>query len=178
LPCGTWTHFLSGEQVQGGRWRKEVYDYFSLPLYVRENSLIPIGNQDARPDYDYADGVTLHLFALQEGARVSASVPDVKGETRFSLLASRSGNEIYLSPTGSAPGWSVLLRGVANVASVSGGRADKTEQGLRILPDAAVASIRIVLNHEEEPSREGVRRSSGDGKILPGRANRGFYRRA
>ena len=35
LPAGEWRHLLSGEQVQDPGWRREKYDYFSLPLWVR-----------------------------------------------------------------------------------------------------------------------------------------------
>ena len=37
LPAGTWTNYFTGEQVQGGGWRRETHDFLSLPLYVREN---------------------------------------------------------------------------------------------------------------------------------------------
>ncbi|MBZ0292785.1 MAG: alpha-xylosidase [Anaerolineae bacterium] len=34
LPTGEWRHLLTGEVVQGPGWRTEIYDYFSLPLWV------------------------------------------------------------------------------------------------------------------------------------------------
>ncbi len=34
LPGGEWRNLLTGETVQGPAWRKEKYDYFSLPLWV------------------------------------------------------------------------------------------------------------------------------------------------
>jgi len=34
LPAGKWRHLLSGEQASGPGWRREKYDYFSLPLWV------------------------------------------------------------------------------------------------------------------------------------------------
>lgn len=37
LPEGKWVHLLTGEKIEGGKWREGIYDYFSLPLYVREN---------------------------------------------------------------------------------------------------------------------------------------------
>lgn len=43
LPAGRWTHFLSGEVVEGGGWRRDAYDFFSLPLFARPNSIIPVG---------------------------------------------------------------------------------------------------------------------------------------
>lgn len=62
LPKGRWTHLLSGETAEGGQWRSEKHDYFSLPLMVRENAVIPMGAVDTRPDYDYLDGLTLHWY--------------------------------------------------------------------------------------------------------------------
>ncbi|MBN2471335.1 MAG: alpha-xylosidase, partial [Anaerolineae bacterium] len=34
LPPGEWRHLLTGEVAQGGAWRTETHDYFSLPLWV------------------------------------------------------------------------------------------------------------------------------------------------
>ncbi|MFN8531376.1 MAG: alpha-xylosidase [Anaerolineae bacterium] len=34
LPQGTWRNLLTGEVAQGGCWRTETHDYFSLPLWV------------------------------------------------------------------------------------------------------------------------------------------------
>ncbi len=42
LPEGKWTHMLSEEVYDGGRYYTDTYDYFSLPLFVRENSIIPL----------------------------------------------------------------------------------------------------------------------------------------
>lgn len=42
--------------------------YLSLPLMARPNTIIPIGTNEQRPDYDYA-GVTFHVFELQDNSR-------------------------------------------------------------------------------------------------------------
>ena len=36
LPKGIWSNYFTGEKVVGGIWMKEVHDFMSLPLYVRE----------------------------------------------------------------------------------------------------------------------------------------------
>ena len=36
LPEGKWVHLLDGTMAEGGKWMEGTYDYFSLPLYVRE----------------------------------------------------------------------------------------------------------------------------------------------
>jgi alpha-D-xyloside xylohydrolase len=62
LPEGTWTNLLTGEAVSGGAWRTEKHDLNSLPLYVREGAVLPIGSRTDRPDYDYLDGLTLRVY--------------------------------------------------------------------------------------------------------------------
>jgi alpha-D-xyloside xylohydrolase len=59
LPEGQWTHLLSGETRQGGRWYFDELDFFGVPLWVRENALIPLGPELTQVDYDFAGGVRL-----------------------------------------------------------------------------------------------------------------------
>ena len=77
LPTGRWTHLLSGQEVQGGCWRREQYDYFGLPLYVRENSLLAIGASDTQVEYDYLENVTIHVYALQIGASAETTISNI-----------------------------------------------------------------------------------------------------
>ena len=68
---------MTGEKVEGGRWITERHGYMSLPLMVRPGSIVAVGSDDTRPDYDYADGVTLHVFEPQAGETASTTVqPD------------------------------------------------------------------------------------------------------
>ncbi len=69
VPAGVWTHFLSGETVEGPGWMQEQHDFFSLPLLVRPNSIVPVGGRDDVPDYDFADGVTLRAYELSDGTQ-------------------------------------------------------------------------------------------------------------
>ena len=78
LPEGEWTRLLSGETVPGGAWRRETHDYLSLPLMARPNSVVPMGARDDRPDYDYTDGLELHVFRPRDG-EIKVSVPDLQG---------------------------------------------------------------------------------------------------
>ncbi|MEU6539337.1 alpha-xylosidase [Streptomyces sp. NPDC047000] len=77
VPEGTWTHYLSGETVTGPRWVHETHGYLSVPLLVRPGAVIPVGAVEDRPDYDFADGVTLRAFGLERGAQVTVPVGDV-----------------------------------------------------------------------------------------------------
>jgi alpha-D-xyloside xylohydrolase len=148
LPAGRWTHFLSGKEIEGGGWRREVYGFFSLPLWVRPNSIIPVGAVDDRPDYAFADNVTFHIFSLDDGAAVSISVPTEKGETDMILHAHRSGDELHLEAEGATRPWCGLLRGAANVASVSGGVSEPHTLGTLLLPDQGTPQLAIQLSTE------------------------------
>ncbi|MCL2638375.1 MAG: alpha-xylosidase [Oscillospiraceae bacterium] len=93
LPFGKWTHLLSGEVREGGRWYTEKYDYFSMPIFVRDGTILPMGAVDNRPDYDYANGVTLRFYMSADG-EASCIIPDVNGNDKLTIKAIRSGNTI------------------------------------------------------------------------------------
>ena len=76
LPAGTWTNLLTGDRVAGGGWHHETHAFDSLPLYVRQGAVLPIGGRDDRPDYDYLEGLTVHVYPGASGAPVPVVTPD------------------------------------------------------------------------------------------------------
>lgn len=84
LPEGRWTNFLTGEQKEGGKWYREEHGYLSIPLMVRENSIIALG-RDCGPVYDYADGVTFRAYELAEGGTAATEVYDGAAERTASI---------------------------------------------------------------------------------------------
>ena len=67
LPEGSWTHVLTGEVKQGGRWVSEPCGYLSVPLFARPGSIVAMGAKEDGPEYDYADGVTFRAYAAGDG---------------------------------------------------------------------------------------------------------------
>ena len=110
---------------------------------VRPNSIIAVGANEQKPDYDFADGVTFHIFELADGATTSARVPTLKGATALTVTANRTGQEIHVQVEGATGPWSVVLRNVAAVESVVGGTAQADAQGTRIIPDAETLIIQL-----------------------------------
>mgnify|MGYP000030777936 CR=1 FL=1 len=143
LPAGRWTHFLSGQVVDGGRWVREQHGYLSLPLLARPNSIVPVGANDQKPDYDFAEGVTFHVFELTDGASATATVPTLKGQAALTLNVGRQGGQVRIRAEGRLSNWSVLLRGVAAVKEVRGGTAGAEALGTRLIPTAAEMVVTV-----------------------------------
>ena len=87
LPAGRWTHLIDGRTVEGGRWMREKYDFMSLPLWVRENSIIPMGARDDTAEYDFEDGVELRCYNVADEARVR--IPGKDGKTKLNVAVKR-----------------------------------------------------------------------------------------
>jgi alpha-D-xyloside xylohydrolase len=149
LPAGRWTHFLTGAVVEGGRWVREHHDYLSLPLMARPNSVIPVGALDDRPDYDYADGVTLHIFEPADGGVAGAIVPSVDGGVSLRVEVRRLGKtvQVAVDPEAGAVGkpWRALLRGVTAVHQESGCTQQANPLGVLLTPEAGATELTVRL---------------------------------
>jgi alpha-D-xyloside xylohydrolase len=140
VPEGTWTHVLTGEPVAGGRWVRERHGFASLPLLARPGSVIPFGAVDDRPDYDYADGVTLHAYALPDGAQVTTEIVAASGEVAAAFTTTRDGDVVRVTAEGTAT-WRLLLPGVRD-ASVEGGTMVEHEHGLLVEAGGNAITVR------------------------------------
>jgi alpha-D-xyloside xylohydrolase len=97
LPEGKWTSFFTGKVYEGSKWYSETYDYLSLPLMVKENSIIPLGACEEKPDYDYGDGVELQIYELQDGPGATKTVYGMDGEAELTIKAVRTTDTITIS---------------------------------------------------------------------------------
>ncbi|QHC57998.1 alpha-xylosidase [Rathayibacter sp. VKM Ac-2760] len=106
LPRGRWTSWWTGETIDStGEWRREVHGFDSLPLYVREGAVIPVGARSDVAEYDYVDGLELRVFPGADGETV-VRVPahDSGAETVFTVT--RSGDDVSVdAPAGGTWTW-------------------------------------------------------------------------
>lgn len=94
VPEGTWTSLLDGSTVTGPRWVNQVHGLDSLPVLVRPGTVLPIGAVTDRPDYDWADGVTLRAFELADGDRREVVVPSSTGGAATTFVVHRDGDRL------------------------------------------------------------------------------------
>ena len=121
LPEGRWTDFFTGEIKEGGRYYEGEFDYFSLPLYVRENTLLALGAVNDRPDYDYADGAALHLYELADGASCTCRLVDQKGGTVANVTACRNADTVSFTADADMKGLTLVLHGIGGNVKADGG---------------------------------------------------------
>ncbi len=115
LPDGKWVNLLSEKVMEGGSWKKETFDYFGLPVLVRENSIITVGSCDSRTDYEYGDGVEFWLSVFEDGGIGETSVTDLSGRVVMNVKAVREADVIRLSVAGGNGNWSYKVMGAQNV---------------------------------------------------------------
>lgn len=125
LPAGRWVHLLSGEVREGG-WHRTRHDFMDLPLYVRSGTIIALGADDSRPDYDFSEGGRFVIGALAEGETATATVPGCNGADDTVVTARRTGAEITVEVAGRVPGaWSAEMLAEKTIARPVSGAPDR-----------------------------------------------------
>lgn len=80
LPKGKWTSFFTNDVRTGPGWFKEKHGFGTLPLYVRENTVLVLGARTAKGAvYDYLEGAEVCSYQVQGGAR--ADLVDAEGNS-------------------------------------------------------------------------------------------------
>jgi alpha-D-xyloside xylohydrolase len=91
LPAGVWTDWWTGERLSGGRWIAVTADLETLPLFVREGGIIPLGPAMNYVDEKPVDKITLRIapFDSEGESRFEVRVGDELVAVRYSATAGR-----------------------------------------------------------------------------------------
>ncbi|NCB92344.1 MAG: alpha-xylosidase [Clostridia bacterium] len=115
LPKGTWVNLLTGEKTEGGCWKKEIHSVFTLPLMVRENTILTMGSSEKEVVYDYSEGLMFEIAYLQDGCTAQRDLVNEAGRKIGSVKAVRKGQEIIVSTEGHVTDWDAELLGQTGV---------------------------------------------------------------
>jgi alpha-D-xyloside xylohydrolase len=148
VPAGRWTSLLNGSVVEGPRWMRESHDFMSLPLLVRPNTILPMGNRTDRPDYDYGDGVILQVYEIEQGEK-TVSIPTPAGGIDQTFILRRLGGTLEVERRGPAKPWQLLLVGMRSVQSVEGGMAEPGSSGVLVTAAAQAGNLAVWLVESE-----------------------------
>ncbi len=103
LPEGIWTNYLTGEEREGGKWYREKHGYLSIPLYVKEGSIVANGAHNENAVYDYADGVTFRVYRVKDGQTLNSFVYDENAGAASQVSVTRNGNTCRIKVTAGKP---------------------------------------------------------------------------
>lgn len=144
LPEGIWTDYLGRGEYSGGRWFCEKHDFLSLPLFVRENSLIPVGLNDTRPDSDFHVSCKVRIFRPSPGRPATCLIPRPDGSPAGTVWVRLSGDTLTIEWSGDLPDISFEWMGVQQKCSSCHGEVCLTDHGLLITPLAGANSVSVV----------------------------------
>ena len=110
-------------------------------LYVRENTVLPVGEHKDRADYDYHNGLTLHIFELGDSAKTV--IYDKNGKNPATVSIIRNGNNISVKLDKQLKNIKLLLRNIPYTSSVLGGEAESVSLGTLITLDSKEVIITL-----------------------------------
>lgn len=93
LPRGNWTNYLTGEVCEGGTFRKECHGYLSIPLWVRENTILASNRKTLHASDDYGKDLEFAVYALGDEAK---TVVYRNGESIAVCQAKKQADEIVV----------------------------------------------------------------------------------
>ena len=118
---GIWTDFFTGRQQEGGDWYTRTYAYMEIPLMVRPNTVLPLGNSEEGPEYDYADQVTFRVYDVQDEA--AAEIYDMDQNKVASIVVKRIEDKLVIDCDSKKPFTVELVN--TGILDVKGAKASK-----------------------------------------------------
>ncbi|KAF5692845.1 alpha-d-xyloside xylohydrolase [Fusarium denticulatum] len=90
LPKGKWTSYFTNEIKSGPGWFKEKHAFGTLPLYVRENTILVLGSRkEVGSEYDFVKDVEVALYQTSPGTKTT--VMDGDGNVAAELVVGENG---------------------------------------------------------------------------------------
>lgn len=143
LPEGEYTHLLTNDIRVGGKYYSEIFDYLSLPLYVKPNTILPVGAIDSKPDYDYLQDISYHIFSLASETTIELPIYNIDNEKEESIRLVKEDSEIIIKKTSQKPA-TFVLRNIDHIENANV-PYKHTYFGITLTCDATVDEIIISL---------------------------------
>ena len=99
LPAGVWTDWWTGERLPGGRWFEVTAGLETLPLYMREGGIVPLGPVMGCVDEQRTEEITLRIapFSSQGSSSFVVPVNDEMVAVRYEATA--TGHTVRIAPS-------------------------------------------------------------------------------
>lgn len=121
LPAGSWINWNTGERVDGAQWISEHCPLDKLPLYFRENAVLPLLNHARMhsPEIFFEDyTVYMNLVSEIHATLYVDNAPD--GDNAYTLHASLCGTKIVIETAIECTRFVIFTPAALTEASVNG----------------------------------------------------------
>lgn len=146
LPKGRWINFITNKEVQGGTYVEEEHGYLSLPFMMKPGSVIPVGRNNKKPDYDYTRGITYHLNCPNEDMTVVSDLYNVEAQLVSKLEFMFTIGKLTIRCKKRHNDFALLLRGIYDIR-VERGSVVKTELGAKISMNSLSADEEVLISY-------------------------------
>jgi alpha-D-xyloside xylohydrolase len=147
LPPGRWTNVMTNKVIQSaGAWISEPQDFMHIPLFARENSIVPTSGNESEPKWGLADELILNLFKIQQGADLSLRLVSSEDGRQTTFRCKRSGSRITLESDGRAKNVSVCVRSQRASAGANAKLVSESPEGPLLRWTNSGAPMSIDLN--------------------------------
>jgi alpha-D-xyloside xylohydrolase len=99
LPAGEWTDWWSGARLPGRRWIEVHIDLATLPLYVREGGIVPLGPSMQYVSERATAAVSLRLAPFRGDGETRVRVPVDQAWIDVHYVAARGVHRVTFSPS-------------------------------------------------------------------------------
>ena len=145
-PKGKWTNLLTNDKVNGG-WQQETHGYETLPLLVKENTILPIGCNEDTADYNYLENTVFHLFEITD-AKTIITTSNLLQDAMIS--AKREANLLTVKAKGVGNSYKLVLRNITLVESRSSYEVTSHKHGVSITASNSEVKIKIMEENIHE----------------------------
>jgi alpha-D-xyloside xylohydrolase len=114
---------------------------------VRPGTVMPLGDIDDRPDYDYRDGVTFRVYELSDGVELTCAESAPQGAGIMQLSVQRARRRVTARVYGDAAfDWRLQCAGVNTVKPLNGTRTLADPLGTILQPANGSHQIEFELS--------------------------------
>jgi alpha-D-xyloside xylohydrolase len=99
LPQGVWTDWWTRERLPGRQWIEVEPDLQTIPLYIREGAIIPMGPVMNYVDERATEALTLLVSLFAGDGRTEFTIPVNDEQVSVAYSASRGSHTLAIGPT-------------------------------------------------------------------------------
>lgn len=126
LPAGKWTNIINNKLYdcsQSGKWIEEKYDYMSMPILAKNNSIIAIGNNNKKCDYEYLDNINYHIF--EPSNNIETKIYSITNTMSAIVKVKVENNSVKIETNNAPYNWKATLHINGNIHTLDAAKNQK-----------------------------------------------------